>query len=105
MPAWTPVAGGLLLSVRVTPKGGRDRIDGLVTDANGRDLLAVRVSVPPADGAANTAVLALVADAAGVPKRDVTLASGPTSRVKRLRIEGDAATLAACLERLTKDSA
>lgn len=103
MPAWTPVAGGLLLDVRVTPKGGRDRIDGLVADANGRELLGVRVSVPPADGAANAAVVVLIADAVGVPKRDVTLASGTTSRVKRLRIEGDAASLAARLTALTKD--
>lgn len=103
MPAWMPVDGGVLLNVRVTPKGGRDRIDGLVCDADGREFLGLRVSVPPAGGAANTAVIALLAGALRLPKRHVTLASGATSRVKRLRLDGDPAAISARLDALTKD--
>lgn len=103
MSAWTPVDGGVLLTILVTPKGGRDRIDGLRTDANGRWYLSVRVGVAPADGAATAAVIAVLADALQLSKRDVILASGATSRVKRIRLDGDSAAITARLETMTKD--
>lgn len=74
-------------AVRVVPRGGRDAIDG-VTDAGE---LRCRVSAAPADGAANKALLRLVADACGVPPSAVILEAGATSRTKRLRVEGVAA--------------
>ena len=55
-------------------------------DADG--VLHVRVTAPPADGAANAAVTRLLARALGVPKGAVSLASGAASRHKRVRIEG-----------------
>lgn len=94
-PPWDRVPGGLRLRVRLTPKGGRDRIDGVGHDADGRAHLNVRVSAPPVDGAANAAVLKLTAKALGVAPRDVTLARGATARVKTLDIAGDPAALAA----------
>ena len=94
---WRPAPGGLSLLVRVTPRGGADRIDGLGADAAGKALLLVRVSAPPAEGAANEALVKLVARAAGVPKGAVTLEAGAAARVKRLHIAGDAATLEAAL--------
>ena len=48
----------------------------------------MRVSAPPVEGAANEAVLALLADTLDVPGRAVTLVSGEFGRLKRLRIEG-----------------
>ena len=51
-------------------------------------VLEVRVSAPPVDGAANEALLVLIADALDLPRRAVTLASGEHARRKRLRIEG-----------------
>ncbi|SFI22435.1 DUF167 family protein [Albimonas pacifica] len=96
---WRPAeGGGLLLAVRATPRGGRDRIEGVSTDAEGRTALAVRVSVPAEGGKANAAVLRLVARAAGLPRSAVTLEAGATARSKRLRLAGDAETLAARLE-------
>lgn len=76
------------LTVRVTPKGGRDAVDGWTQDEAGRPVLKVRVSAAPSDGAANAAVVALLARALRVPKSAVRIAAGETARVKRLEIEG-----------------
>ena len=51
----------------------------------------VRVSAPPVEGAANDAILELIAGALNLPRRAVTLVSGEHGRSKRLRIEGLAA--------------
>ena len=75
---------GAVVAVRVTPRGGRDAIEG-VTEAGE---LQVRVPAAPADGAANAAVIKLVAKAAQVPRGAVTLVSGATGRHKRLGIDG-----------------
>jgi len=77
-----------LLSVRVTPRGGRDAVEGWTRDEAGRLVLKVRVAAAAADGQANAAVLALLAKALGRPKSALTLASGQTARVKRIRVEG-----------------
>lgn len=84
--------GDVRISVRVVPRGGRDAIDG-VTEAGE---LRCRVSAPPADGAANKALVRLVADALGVPPSAVAIEAGAASRTKRLRVSGvDAVTIAA----------
>ena len=46
------------------------------------------------EGAANAALIAVVAKAFGVAKRDVTLIAGQTSRLKRLQLKGDPRVLA-----------
>ena len=89
---------GVRLLVRVTPKGGRDAIDGLTTGADGRALLALRVSTPPADGAANAAVERLLAKALGLKQRDVEIVAGATARVKQIRLTGDPQAIVATLE-------
>lgn len=94
-------AEGVTLSVRLTPRGGADRVEG-VTAAGGRPCLAVRVAAAPAEGAANRALVRLLADALGVPKGAVTFLSGETARVKRLRIAGDPATLAGRLALISR---
>lgn len=76
------------LAVRVTPRGGRDAIEGWTTDAAGRRLLKLRVAAAAADGQANAAVLGLLAKALGLPKSALTLVSGQTARVKLIEIEG-----------------
>jgi uncharacterized protein YggU (UPF0235/DUF167 family) len=99
-PPWSAVAGGVALAVRLTPKGGRDAIDGIEHLADGRSVLKVRVRVAPSEGAANAALVRLIAKAVGVPPRDVTLAAGATARVKRLTISGYGPTLIAALEKI-----
>jgi len=75
------------LNVHVTPKGGRDRIDGWKTDADGRFELAIRVSVAPEDGKATKAAGRLLARALGVPVSSVRCVSGQTSRHKRFEVD------------------
>lgn len=98
--AWTVSAQGITLSVRLTPKGGRDAIDGIELLADGRTVLAVRVRAAPTEGEANDALIRLVAKAVGVPPRDVTLTAGATARLKRLAISGHGPTVIAALEKI-----
>ena len=99
--AWTAEPGGLVVAVRLTPRGGRDAIDGVERLSDGRAVLKARVRAAPSAGEANAALLKLVARALDVPARDVTLAAGATARIKRLRIAGDAAALMGKLAELT----
>ena len=94
------MAGGIALAVRLTPKGGRDRIDGIEHLADGRSVLKARVAAAPSEGEANAALVRLVAKAVGVPPRDVALAAGATARIKRLVISGDPPALIAALEKI-----
>jgi uncharacterized protein len=97
---WSPVAGGVMLIVRLTPKGARDAIDGLETLTDGRSALKARVRAVPAGGEANDDLVRLIAKTVGVPQRDVTLVAGATARLKRLKIAGDVPTLIAVLEKV-----
>jgi uncharacterized protein YggU (UPF0235/DUF167 family) len=98
---WTLVAGGIVLAVRLTPKGGRDCVDGIEQLADGRSVLKVRVRAGPSEGEANDALCRLLAKTAGVPPRDVALIAGASARIKRLAITGDSLTLIAALEKIT----
>jgi len=97
---WTVQPGGIVLTVRLTPRGGRDAIDGIEMLADGRCVLKARVRVPAGEGEANAALIRLIARAIGVAPRAVTLVSGDTSRIKRLSIAGEGRALAAMLEKL-----
>ena len=97
---WTLARNGVIVSVRLTPKGGRDCIDGIELLADGRSVLKVRVRVAPSEGEANAALVRLLAKAVGVPPRDVALAAGATARIKRLVISGDPPMLIAALEKI-----
>lgn len=89
-----------MLGVRLTPKGGRDAIDGIEVLSDGRPVLKARVRAVPSEGEANAALCGLIAKAVGVPPRDVSLVAGATARVKRLAIAGDGPTLIAALEKI-----
>ena len=91
----------LRLSVRLTPNGGRDSIDGIETDAEGDAYLKARVSAVPENGKANKALIALLSKKLRVAKSAISFISGETARKKILRIEGDPEDLKAKLESLT----
>lgn len=65
------------------PRAPRNRVDGLRGDA-----VLIRLAAPPVKGAANEALVAFLSDALDLPRRNVTIVSGETSRDKRVRIEG-----------------
>lgn len=77
------------LVVRVTPRADRDVVDGWAEDAHGRPLLRLRVTAPPADGAANAAAARLLAKALGLPGSAVRLAGGGSARVKAFEIAAE----------------
>lgn len=102
---WAVSADGLVVTVRLTPKGGRDAIDGVASLADGSSVLKVRVSAAPSDGEANGALTRLLAQALGVAPRDITLVSGAASRIKRMLIKGDTRAVAAALEQIREAAA
>jgi len=97
---WAIAPGGLSVDIRLTPKGGRDFIDGIERLADGRAVLKARVRAAPSEGAANAALIRLIAQALDIAPRQVTLAAGASARIKRLLILGDGAALAAALEKI-----
>ena len=91
--------------MRLTPKGGRDEIAGVEEMSDGRAVLKVRVRAAPVEGEANAALVKVIAGALKVAPRAVTLLSGNTARVKRLQIDGDAASLSAALDKIVEAKA
>ena len=71
MDAWRYSTQGVSVALRVTPRSGRDDIDGLETLANGSTVVKVRVRAIADGGEANRAVMELLAKALGVPKAKV----------------------------------
>ena len=102
MPAWTAADDGLIVTVRLTPKGGRDAIDGVETLADGRAVLKARVRAAPTEGEANAALGRLLAKAVGVPPSRVGIVGGAASRIKRVKIMGDAGALGLALEKIVR---
>jgi uncharacterized protein len=94
---------GVILAVRVTPRASRTEATGLHIQPGGRTALAVRLAAPPVDGAANTALVKWAAAALGISRSAVTIEAGDTSRLKRLRLVGAPATLAARIDALIPD--
>jgi len=101
--AFTVTPEGLRVSVRLTPKGGRDALDGMTALSDGRAVVKARVRAAPEDGAANAALLALLTKTLGVAKSDAVLAAGHTARLKTVDIRGDGAALAANLTAALKE--
>ena len=85
--AITEDAGGITFEVQVVPRASRDRIGPVVGDR-----LKVQLAAPPVDGAANEALVRLVAEKLEVPKRQIRILRGETGRKKLLRVEGATAS-------------
>jgi uncharacterized protein len=82
-----------LLNVRVTPRAGRTTIAGwqqTPDSTSGRvsPILLVKLAAAPVDGAANDALIAVLAKALDVPKRGIQIVNGERSRNKCVAIEG-----------------
>ncbi|MEK7348860.1 MAG: DUF167 domain-containing protein [Candidatus Eisenbacteria bacterium] len=72
--------------VHVTPKSRANAVEA--TRSGGEARIRVRVTAAPEDGKANDAVVALLAERLGVPRRAVRVAGGASSRVKWIEVEG-----------------
>ncbi|MDQ6794966.1 MAG: DUF167 domain-containing protein [Chloroflexota bacterium] len=70
-------------AVRLTPRGGSDHVEGVIDG-----VLRARVAAPPIEGAANQALLRLLADELGVARRSVRLVAGAAGRQKLVVVEG-----------------
>jgi len=101
---WTTAADGVYLDVRLTPRGGRDSIDGVESRADRRAVLKARVRAAPFEGEANDALCRLLARLLDIAQRDVTIAAGATARIKRVLIKGQAGAIIAALRRLVQST-
>ena len=90
---------GVLVPVRLTPKAGRNRIDGVKADADGTRRLKVSVTAVAEGGKANAALINLLAQSWDLPKSALSIKSGATARTKTLRVAGDPDTLLARIEK------
>ena len=99
-PPWIRLDDGLRLNVRLTPKSGRDDIDGVVRLSDGRAVLAAHVRALPDKGAANAALVKLLAKSLGVGNTQIEVVAGKTARLKTIMIRGDGAALIRVLEEL-----
>jgi uncharacterized protein (TIGR00251 family) len=75
-------------AVRLTPRGGRDAVEGWAEDDGGRAVLKVRVAAPPVDGEANAALIRFIAKQLSLPRSAVRIVSGETARIKILAVDG-----------------
>lgn len=98
--AFQPIDDGGELLVRVTPRASRSEVAGYVLLADGKRALAARIAAPPVDGAANGALVELLARALSLRKSDVRIVSGDGSRLKRVRLAGEPDALRARLAAL-----
>ena len=71
------------MSVHVQPRASRSEVVGTHGSA-----LKVRIQAPPVEGAANEAVISLLAERLGVPRRAVRIVAGSSSRGKTVEIDG-----------------
>ncbi|NBJ10363.1 DUF167 family protein [Microvirga arsenatis] len=98
---WRLRPDGLEVRVRVTPRGGRDAIDGVEALSDGTPVLKVRVRAAPEDGAANEGARRLLARALRLPASAVRLEAGAAARLKTFAIAGESEALASALAALT----
>lgn len=88
----------LTFRLRLTPRGGRDAIDGWARGIDGTEYLKVRVVVAPEDGKANAALVALLSKSLGIAKSAICVASGRTARLKTIKISPATDSVLARLE-------
>lgn len=84
---------GVTVQIRLTPGARKTGLTGLMDIGEGKTALKVAVNVPPEDGKANKALIALLAKEWKLPKNAISLVSGAASRHKVVFIEGDAGAL------------
>lgn len=92
--AWIDDALGLTLRIRLTPNASRDAVEGMTETADGLCHIGVRFRAVPEKGKANKALVVVLSQFLGLPKRDIEVIRGTTSRLKMVQITADAAVRA-----------
>ncbi len=97
MACYRVVPGGVVLTVRLTPRAARDVVDGVGRHSDGREVAVVHIRAVPSEGAANASLVALLAKTFGVRKSAVSIVAGGAARLKQVRIGGDTQALSAMI--------
>jgi len=95
-------AEGLKVAIRLTPRAGRNAIAAEVAEGPGGPAFRAQVTAAPTGGAANTALIALLAKTWRLPKSTIEIAAGAKDRNKTVLLRGDAAALRAGIEAWTR---
>lgn len=93
---------GLVVAIRLVPRTKADRLVAIAATAEGGRVLKATVAAPAEDGRANEALLQMLTRAWHIPRRDLSIILGSTSRTKAVRIAGDPQQL---IERITAEIA
>ena len=80
---------GLWVAIRLSPRARTDRLVAIAVSVKGGHVLKATVTAPAEGGRANEALLQLLARAWHVPRRDLSIIAGSTSRNKIVRVAGD----------------
>ena len=89
MTPFKPVADGVRVAIRLTPKASRNAIAGIAEAGQGEAVLKVMVTAVPEAGKANEALIKLLAKEWGIAKSSISLVAGATDRNKILHVAGD----------------
>ena len=99
-PPWTATADGVVVTVRLTPRGRHDVVEGVDRLADGRMALKIRVRATPTGGQANASLRQLLAGRLGVAASRIDVVAGASARIKRVRIVGNTTALTTAFGRL-----
>jgi len=88
MSLFIPTRTGVSVTVRVTPRAGKTTVAGVR-----ENVLLVKLAAAPVDGAANAALIVLLAEVFEVPRRDIAIVGGDRSRTKRVAFVGASASV------------
>jgi hypothetical protein len=100
---WVVQDDGITLRIRANPRSARNAIKGIIALPDGPALI-IAITAPPADGAANTAIIQTLSKMLKLPKSAVRIISGDTARIKRVAVAGDASTLTATLSQYISEN-
>jgi uncharacterized protein (TIGR00251 family) len=94
---FTLTRDGLRVAIHLSPRAKSNRLLGIAAAPDGGHALKASVTAPPQDGRANEALLQLLARTWHLPRRDLSIVAGASSRKKTVRVAGDPHELSAKL--------
>ena len=74
---------GVHITVRAVPNAPQNQVVGIQGDA-----IKIRLKAPPVDGKANEVLVRFLSEILGLPRKQISLTAGSTSRNKSVRITG-----------------